>query len=71
MQDLLPDWMWSVWEEEGPRRTTKGKQFGREYPEFSFGYTKFDKSTNHLGEDVEKLDLQVRESVLENIYRRF
>lgn len=31
----------------------------------------FDKSTNHPGEDVEKLDLQVRERVLENIHRRF
>lgn len=49
--------------------TPKGKQFGREYPKFSFKHTRSAKSINHPGEDVEKLDIQVRGKVLEKIHR--
>lgn len=50
------------------KRRNQGKQFGREYPKFSFKHTRFAKSINHPGEDVEKL-YQIRGNVLEKIYR--
>lgn len=49
--------------------TPKGKQLGRKYPKFSFKHTRFARSINHPGEDVEKLDIQVRGKVLGKISR--
>lgn len=44
--------------------TPKGKQVRREYHKFSFEHIRFDKSINHPGEDVEKLNIRVRGKVI-------